>query len=195
MRTDDAYAARAHEYAELLGSIEAMAPQDRRRIESWADGVDGPILDLGCGPGHWTAHLASRGHEVRGIDPVAEFVEISRRAHPGTDFRVGSFEDLHQQHGTWGGVLAWYSLIHCPPGDVPGVLAVVRDALRPAGQILLGFFDGDRQGSFDHAVAPAQLWPAAEMARLVEEAGFTVLDVETRQDPGARPHAALTAHR
>lgn len=195
MTTADAYAARAHEYAELLGSIEAMAPQDRQRIESWAGAVDGPILDVGCGPGHWTAHLASLGHEVLGIDPVPEFVEIARRAHPGIDYRVGSFADLPHQRGPWGGVLAWYSLIHCPPEDVPGVLAMMRDALRPAGQILLGVFDGDRQESFDHAVAPAQFWPIAEMAKLVEGAGFTILDVETRHDPGARPHAALTAHR
>ena len=31
------------------------------------------------------------------------------------------------------------------------------------------------------------------MTELLEEAGFEVVDVETRTDPGARPHAAVHA--
>ena len=68
--------------------------QDVRRIESWGGGVDGPILDAGCGPGHWTAHLSALGHEACGVDPVPAFVQIARREHPGTEYRLGSFADL-----------------------------------------------------------------------------------------------------
>lgn len=190
-----AYAARAQEYAELLGSIEAMALQDQRRIESWAREAPGPILDVGCGPGHWTAHLASLGHEAQGIDPVLEFVEIARRAHPGIEYRVGSVANLEGQPGAWGGILAWYSLIHLPPEEVPQVLSLLHGALRPTGTLLLGFFDGPRQETFEHAVTPAQFWPVDEMAALLERAGFAILEVEQRQDPGSRPHAALRARR
>ncbi|APX31434.1 hypothetical protein BH708_00360 [Brachybacterium sp. P6-10-X1] len=191
----DAYGARAQEYADVLGSIEVMAPPDRRCIEAWASGVDGPIVDAGCGPGHWTAHVASLGHEVHGIDPVPEFVEIARRAHPGIAYSVGSFADLHDRAGSWGGILAWYSLIHLPPEVVPDVLMTLHRALRPTGQLLLGFFDGPRQESFGHAVAPAQFWPAPRMGALLESAGFTILDLERRHDLGSRPQAAITASR
>lgn len=191
----EAYSARAQEYADRLGSIGAMALQDRHRIETWAGHVHGPLLDLGCGPGHWTAHLASLGHVVQGWDPVPEFVEIARRAHPGLRCRLGSDADLAQQPGAWGGILAWYSLIHLEPSRLPAVLEELRQALRPTGHLLLGFFDGPRQEAFDHAVAPAQHWPAARMAHLVEQAGFEIVALETRQDPGARPHAALHARR
>lgn len=189
------YGARAQEYADVLGSIEAMAPQDRRRIESWAAGVDGPILDAGCGPGHWTAHLAALGHEIEGADPVPQFIEIARRAHPGIGYHLGSFTDLEGRPDAWGGILAWYSLIHLPPDEVPDVLTALHRALRPTGQLLLGFFDGPRQETFAHAVAPAQFWPAARMGALFEDAGFTILDLERRHDPGSRPHAAITASR
>jgi len=191
----EAYARRAEEYAELLGTLEAMAPADVRRIESWARGAEGPLLDLGCGPGHWTAHLAALGREVEGWDPVEEFIGIARRRHPGTGFRRAALEDLSTGPGDWGGILAWYSLIHLEPAELPAALGLLHDALRPSGHLLLGFFDGARQEPFDHAVATAQFWPAARMVALVEEAGFEIVEVETREDLGARPHAAVHARR
>ena len=191
----DAYSDRAQEYASALGRLDAMALQDVRRIESWGGGVDGPILDAGCGPGHWTAHQSALGHEACGVDPVPAFVQIARREHPGTEYRLGSFADLQEEHGAFGGILAWYSLIHLPPEEVPSVLALLHGALRPTGRFLLGFFDGARQESFDHAVATAQFWPAEQMVELLERAGFTIIDLERRQDPGARPHASISAVR
>ena len=195
MTTTDAYGARAQEYADQLGTIEMMAPPDRRHIETWASAVEGPILDAGCGPGHWTAHLAALGHETLGIDPVPEFIEIARRNHPGVEYRLGSFADLARSEGDCGGILAWYSLIHLDPGEIAGALTLLHDALRPGGSLLLGFFDGPRQETFAHAVSPAQFWPAEEMVLLLEGAGFTVVGIEQRHDPGSRPHAAIVASR
>jgi len=40
-----------------------------------ADDVGGPILDLGCGTGRIALDLASRGHEVTGIDSDSELVD------------------------------------------------------------------------------------------------------------------------
>ena len=78
-----AYARRAAEYAEQLGSMAAVHPADEHLVTTWAEGLDGPLLDAGCGPGHWTAHLAGRGVDVRGLDQVPAFVEHARAAHPG----------------------------------------------------------------------------------------------------------------
>ncbi|ATG55221.1 methyltransferase [Brachybacterium ginsengisoli] len=193
--TFSAYSARAQEYADLLGSMEAMSPTDERTILDWAGTVRGPLLDAGCGPGHWTAHLAARGHDARGMDPVPEFVEIAQRAHPGIPYSLGTFADLAQRPGSWGGILAWYSLIHLEPSAVPETLATLHDALAPGGALLMGFFDGPRQEAFDHAVAPAQHWPLDLISELVEQAGFEVLDSQRRQDPGSRPHGAISARR
>ena len=137
----EAYARRAEEYTELLGSVEAMAPADVRRIETWARTACGPLLDLGCGPGHWTSHLGALGLDVEGWDPVAEFVRSARDRHPGTVFRRAALADLDGHPGAWGGILAWYSLIHLEPAEMPGALAALHRALRPGGTLLLGFFD------------------------------------------------------
>lgn len=48
---------------------------------------------------------------------------------------------------------------------------------------------------FDHAVTTAYFWPLDALARLVEEAGFTVTGRHARTDPGARPHGAIIARR
>lgn len=194
-----AYAERALEYATLLGHVEDLAPQDRDHLEGWAARVDGPILDLGCGPGHWTAHLADRGHEVRGIDPVPAFVAIARARRPDVDVRLGGVDDLpgvSGPDGGYGGILAWYSLIHLDPAALPGALAAIRGALRPGGRLLLGLFDGgDATGPepFDHAVVTAYRWPAPVVVDLLRAARLEPVNVVRRTDPGSRPHLAIEA--
>lgn len=192
--TRQAYGRRAAEYAARLGEVELLAPADRRTIETWADGVTGPILDLGCGPGQWAAHLAGRGHAVTGWDPVPAFVEATRAR--GVPARTGQVADLAGTPGAWGGILAWYSLIHLEPAAMPAALTGLHGALRPGGRLLLGFFDTTSSAEpFDHAVARAYAWPCDVLAGMAAEVGFRLDQVERRTDPGARPHAAIHARR
>lgn len=187
------YAARADEYASLFGSVDAAAPEDRSAVERWAVTVNGSILDAGCGPGHWTAHLADLGHVVEGIDPVDDFIEIAKQSRPDVTYQVAGFDDLLDVSGRYGGILSWYSVIHLDPDDVYGVLQTFHSALAAEGRLLIGFFDGARLEPFDHAVSSAWYWPATRMQELLEDAGFVVENVEQRTDPGSRPHAAVSA--
>ena len=118
----------------------------RKRIASssprWARGCRGRIVDAGCGPGHWTAYLHDLGLEIEGVDPVERFVKIARAQHPHVTYRQGSFAGLPA--GSYGAVLAWYSVIHIPPQDLAGTLTSLRDSLEPQGDLLVGFFAGDR---------------------------------------------------
>lgn len=45
----------------------------------------------------------------------------------------------------------------------------------------------------DHAIVTAYYWSVDQMCWLMQETGFEVLDVETRQDQGRPPHAAIAA--
>jgi ubiquinone/menaquinone biosynthesis C-methylase UbiE len=170
-----------------------MHKLDRLHIESWASGIRGSVLDAGCGPGHWTNFLHKQGVNVHGVDLVPEFVDSARIRFPDVPFRVASLRALDIADGSLGGALAWYSLIHLPPSELPQVLGELRRVLLPQGQVLAGFFEGVSAQPFDHAVTRAYYWSVERMSRMLQDAGFEVLDVETRHDPGSRPHAAISA--
>ncbi|ROR80468.1 Ubiquinone/menaquinone biosynthesis C-methylase UbiE [Plantibacter flavus] len=191
----DAYARRSAEYAKLLGTMASVHPSDRQLVTSWADRIIGPALDAGCGPGHWTAYLASRGLDIRGVDLVPEFVAYARAEHPETRFDLGSLDTLDAETGTEGGVLAWYSLIHHRPDTIETPLAEFGRVLRPGGELLIGCFEGPSVESFDHAVVTAYRWPLMELAEQVRRAGFEVIETHTRTSLDQRPHGAILARR
>lgn len=191
----EAYRRRSKDYIQLLGTLEATSAEDRLLVQDWGRGVTGRILDAGCGPGQWTGFLASLGLDVEGCDPLPEFVDHARCVHPELSFRRGAVEDLASEPGRYGGILCWYSLIHLPPAQVPEVFRVLHGALAPGGTLLLGFYEGEDQERFDHAVAPAYFRDPEAVSQQLREAGFSLLRTERRRAPGARPHAALVAAR
>jgi len=192
-----AYDGRASEYIEIAGALGQMDERDRRTVAGWRDATSGPLLDAGCGPGHWTELLSHGGREAWGIDLSAEFVSSARATFPGVRFEVGSFRSIPVESGTLGGVLSWYSLIHTPPAEIPAVLAEFARVLLPGGCLLIGFFEGEPREPFAHAVAPAYYWDAEALGELLADAGFVVTGGERRdREPGeasVRPHAALSA--
>ncbi|WP_199399167.1 class I SAM-dependent DNA methyltransferase [Zhihengliuella sp. ISTPL4] len=200
------YDERAAEYREVAGDLELMDPRDRELIRRWRDETPGRLLDAGCGPAHWTAFLhggsgaePGAGRDVEGIDLSAAFVEGARTQYPHLTFHHGSFQTLPQASGTVGGVLAWYSVIHTSPAELPAVFAEFARVLAPAGSLLLGFFVGEPRVAFPHAVAPAYFWTAEALSPLLATAGLHVQWSETRErEPGeisSRPHGALRARR
>lgn len=193
--TRSAYGERAAEYTRLLGSIGDTHELDRQCIGDWAAGIEGRVVDAGCGPGQWTGFLHRRGVAVEGIDFVPAFIDSARLRFPGVPFRVASIRHMDVPDGSLHGVLAWYSFIHVPPDELALVLAEFGRALVRGGRILIGFFDGPPGIPFPHAVSTAYYWSVATMGQLLAEAGFEVCDVQTRRDPGKRAHAAIAAIR
>ena len=66
----------------LFGDELAGKPLDRALLAAFVETVSGPVADLGCGPGHVTAHLHSLGCQAFGIDLSPEMVGVARRAYP-----------------------------------------------------------------------------------------------------------------
>ena len=190
-----AYAARSAEYIALFGRVDQVAEVDRDFILAWALGLQGPVLDVGCGPGQWTHLLSAVGVDAEGVEPVPEFVDSARASYPAQLYRVGRAEDLGVDDAALAGVLAWYSLIHTAPEAIDAPLAEFGRCVRPGGGLALGFFAGARLEPFEHAVTTAYFWPIDLLAAHVEAAGFTVSRTSTRSEPGTRPHGALLAVR
>lgn len=192
-----AYDARAAEYVDVAGDIAQMDAADRTLIARWRDATTGPLLDAGCGPGPWTSFLHDGHRDVVGVDISEQFIEAARERHPHLRFDVGSFRALPYEDATLGGILAWYSLIHTPPADLPAVFAEFARVLAPGGALLIGFFDGTSRRAFEHAVTRAYFWSPDDLRSLLAAAGFTVTRHERRERSGdevsIRPHGAVAA--
>lgn len=193
--TSAAYSDRATEYAELLGSMAAVHPADQQLVDSWAGGLSGRVLDAGCGPGHWTAHLQGLGLDVYGTDLAPALVEHARSTFPGVRFELQSIDQIDEPDGSLGGVLSWFSTIHHEPSTIDVPIAEFSRTLRPGGRLVLGYFDGDTCEPFDHAVVRAYRWPAGELHRVLEAAGLEVVETCRRTVPGERPVGAIVCER
>ncbi|MEU5952066.1 class I SAM-dependent methyltransferase [Streptomyces sp. NPDC047525] len=178
--TREAYDDAAPTYAELFRDSLRDSPLDRAILGAFAESVTasgpGEVADLGCGPGHVTAHLVELGLSAFGVDASAAMIELARQAYPGLRFEVGSMAALNIADGALGGVLSRWSIIHTPPREVPAVLAEFHRVLAPGGHLLVGFSGSEDPTHptqvFDHAVAPAYRWWPDHLAAMLRELGL-----------------------
>ncbi|MER0446820.1 class I SAM-dependent methyltransferase [Streptomyces sp. Edi4] len=197
--TRDSYDTVAASYADQLREALAGEPYLRAVLVLFAelvrDAGGGPVADVGCGPGHVTAHLRELGVDALGIDLSPGMIDVARRDHPGLGFAVGSMTRLPLADASVAAVLAFWSLIHIPDEAVPTVFAEFHRVTPPGAPLLLGFHMGDEtrlktQGYGGHPMnVHIHLRRPDRVTAWLGEAGFTVeaeflLDLDERQ-PGA----------
>ena len=206
--TRDGYDAIARPYAETFRAELADSPLDRPVLAAFAELVrkrhpGGPLIEVGSGPGHVTAHLRGLGLAIRGIDLSAAMVDLARREHPDLTFDVGEMGALDASDASLAGLVAWYSIIHVPPAHLPAMFAEFHRVLEDGGHLLVAFQVGDDVLHFDEAFGHRvsldfhRLRPDA-VAALLDDAGFDLLAQLVRApDPGSAatriPQASLIA--
>ncbi|MFC7532438.1 class I SAM-dependent DNA methyltransferase [Actinoplanes sp. GCM10030250] len=146
--TRTSYDTVAANYADQVRNALSELQYLRAALTLFADSVraagDGPVADIGCGPGHITAYLNELGVDAFGVDLSPGMIAVARRDHPQLRFAVGSMTNLSLQTASLAGLLAWQSLIHIPDEEVPAVFEHFHRALRPDGLLQLLFHTGDR---------------------------------------------------
>ncbi|MFI6124848.1 class I SAM-dependent methyltransferase [Streptomyces sp. NPDC051064] len=178
-RTRTAYDGVVELYASLFADRLETQPFARSMIGTFAELVRGTgnlrTADVGCGPGHLTAMLSDLGLDAFGLDLSRGMIDHARQAHPALRFDEARMEALPVEDGALGGVLAHYSMIHTPPGELPALLAEQVRVLAPGGLLMASFFgtEGPEPVRFDHKVAPAYSWPVEQFAELLTGAGLT----------------------
>ena len=66
----DAYSSLSQQYIDVMSDNGWQDHEDDTAlVRRYLTGLAGPVLDLGCGPGHWTAYLHSLGARVTGSPP------------------------------------------------------------------------------------------------------------------------------
>ncbi|MGH3462520.1 MAG: class I SAM-dependent methyltransferase [Kribbellaceae bacterium] len=135
--TRESYDTVAADYAERVPALFADDRLGRAMLAAFAEHVlddDGPVADLGCGPGHVTAHLESLGLSAFGLDLSPKMVELARRTYPHLRFEVGSMTALDLPDGSLRGIVAWWSIVHTPPSELQEVFAEFHRTRGRAGR-------------------------------------------------------------
>ncbi|KUM74170.1 methyltransferase domain-containing protein [Streptomyces sp. ISL-22] len=205
-RTRTFYDAIAEDYATLFQDELAKRPVERAMLSVFAELVegDGPVADLGCGPGRTTARLASMGLSVFGVDLSESMLAIARRENPELRFERGSMLDLDLPDGALAGALSFYSSIHTPVERLPDLFAEFHRVLAPGAPLLVAFQAGDEHRHHDrpfgHPVSLTfQRRRPEHIAELLTAAGLTLLSRTVREpDPAldeTSPQAFLIARK
>ena len=177
-------------YAEQFRNELDHKPFDRKMLDWLAEKVGdlGLICDIGCGPGHIARYLHDRGANVCGIDLSAEMVKQAALLHSDIKFSQGDMLRLDDvSDDSFGGVAAFYCVIHIRRPSVVNALVELRRVLRTNGVLLLTHHIGSdivhrdeflgKQVSLDFI-----FFETDEMKNYLVRAGFTLEEVVER-DP------------
>ncbi len=184
-RVQASYDSVAPAYADnMVDELIGQQPFECWLLDRVAGHVDGgPVVEVGCGPGHVTAYLAEAGADAFGLDLSSGMVAEARRRFPDGSYEVGDLRRLMRPtYGAgWAAVLAWYSLIHLAASEIPEALAALTRPLLPGGWLVVALHAGSEVRHFDEWFdAPIDLdfvlHDPAEIVAQVEAAGLR--DVE-----------------
>ena len=190
--TDDltvaVYEARAADWA-----AERVAGRPERAEALAARVGDGPVVDLGCGPG-W--HLAHLGPGAIGLDAARAMLDLVPPGRPRVQARLDA---LPFGRGALGGAWGSKSYVHLPRAAVPLALAELHHALAVGAPADLTIFGGDAEHeSFaDDRFAGRRfsLWPEPMLRDVLVGAGLSVEDLIVEGRPDGVPHLLCTVRR
>ena len=186
--TQAGYDAVAHDYAEKFKDEMDDKPFDRDCLDRLARevGALGPVCDLGCGPGQIARYLHRQGVKTLGVDLSAKMVEEAQRLNPEVHFHQGDMLALRDEDHSWGGIAAFYCIIHIPRGQVVQALREMQRVLKPGGLLLVTFHIGTEIKHLDEWwEKPVQLdfafYLPDEMEGWLKEAGLEIVETLVRE--------------
>lgn len=142
----------------------------------------GSILDLGCGAGSAALYFTRKGYKVLAVDGCAEYCEHTRRR-AGCEVRQMLFGELDYTNA-FDGVWACASLLHVGKDALPGVLRLIRRALKKHGVFYASFKYGETEREKNGRLF-SDFTEESLRALLDEAGGFRTVKLWTTAD--ARP--------
>jgi ubiquinone/menaquinone biosynthesis C-methylase UbiE len=146
-RIRSSYDAVAGEHeARFLDELDAK-PRDRELLAAFASAVGDPVLEVGCGPGQVGAFVRRLGRRVCGLDLSPAMASLARRRLDAAT--TGDMRSLPFGDATFGGLVAFYSLIHVERSELGAVLREFHRVLAPGGRALFSAHEGDGELAID----------------------------------------------
>ena len=117
----------------------------------------GTIGDLGCGPAHVAAHLASLGARVVGLDLSPVMCALGRRL-TGLGVAAGDLAALPLRSGSVAAVVCAYAVIHLDEAARVAAYAGMARVLAPGGHALVAFHTADGEIATGGALHLREWW-------------------------------------
>jgi SAM-dependent methyltransferase len=180
----------AEDYAKQFRDELDKKPFDRKMLDWLAEKVNGLgiICDMGCGPGQIARYLHSQGVKTCGVDLSPAMVRQAQSLNPEIPFQQGDMLALADvADDSYGGIAAFYSIVHIPHQKVVQALQEFKRVLRPKGVLLLTFHIGQEIKHLDEwwgkkVSVDFLFFKTEEMKSYLMAAGFGLEEVIER-DP------------
>lgn len=138
----------------------------------------GRALDLGCGTGFWSVHLAQRGWEVTGVDIVPKAVRTARQRANGAGVEV-RFVESSVTSLTAAGIGSGFDLIldfgvvhGLQPGQVRAVGREVTAIASEDATLLMYAFSPGRRGPLPRGISKEEIELAYDGWRIAGSEAF-----------------------
>jgi SAM-dependent methyltransferase len=188
LNTQTSYDQVAVEYADKFKDEMDDKPFDRDCLDRLAREVGklGPICDMGCGPGQIARYLHRQGVDTVGVDLSPRMVAEAQRLNPDIHFHQGDMLSLPDADNSWGGIAAFYCIIHIPREQIVDALREMKRVLKPGGVLLVTFHIGEEIKHLDEWwEKPVNLdfafYLAEEMETWLKEAGYELEETLVRE--------------
>jgi len=134
------YAARAREYERIYHKPERQADLTRLREAVPVPFTNRSVLEVACGTGYWTQHIAATARSICATDLADETLAVAKAKRLDPDrvtFSVADAMDLPASLGTFESAFCGFWWSHVPRSSVGAFLASLHARLVPGATVLL----------------------------------------------------------
>ncbi|MEO7840586.1 MAG: class I SAM-dependent methyltransferase, partial [Anaerolineales bacterium] len=137
-------------------------------------------------PGQIARYLHHLGVDTLGVDLSTNMVAEAQRLNPEIHFHQGDMLSLPDADNSWGGMAAFYCIIHIPCEQIVDALREMKRVLKPGGILLITFHIGTEiKHLHDWWEKPVNLdfafYLPNEMESWLKEAGFELEETLVRE--------------
>ncbi len=149
------------------------------------------ILDVGCGPGHYSQYFHENGYSAQGIDFSENMIQISKLRYREIKFSVQDMRRLEFDDHTFDALWVCSSFPHIQKKEAPKVLLEFKRVLKNDGVLFINAIIGQRDcriedekeiaGSYKGQGRFFQWYPNAESFKtILAQAGFSADEVNNK---------------
>ena len=159
---------------------------DLNYIDKFLEGCNRKILDLGCGMGHYSKYIQSKGYKVVGIDFAKNMLEIAKMNTPDIKYIEADICDLPEDlDKDFDGVLIAYVLQHLTKEETKLCLFDLKKYIVKGANLLIFLREGNNVLKEKEPFNPRygydiKEYTKKEITELLNECGYDVIKIEDK---------------